>query len=194
MNVQITIALMTGVVTATGWFVSSLLLRRADELKRRRESRLKYIERQIEELYGPLFNTVMQIVVVNHVRDSLTGNLNSHSDNAMKDQIDELFYVDYFRPLHDEVRQLLKSRLHLVEGSQLPESFYEYLRHSMQERVQYDLWRNHRLDTISIPGVEYPDQFTLDVQGALQSLLAEYDSLLGKLHEDKASMVDRASG
>lgn len=97
----------------------------------------------------------MQIVTTNHVRHAVVSALPSDQRLA----IDQLFYREYFRPLHDSCRELLKTRLHLVEGSALPQSFYDYLRHSLQERVQQDLWSVHQIDTSDVHGIYFPDEF-----------------------------------
>jgi hypothetical protein len=50
----VTAALMAGSVTAIGWLVSHILTVRREEQRRRTEAQLKFVERQIEDLYGPL--------------------------------------------------------------------------------------------------------------------------------------------
>ena len=61
-----TIALLAVLVTVTGWFVTQYLNRQKEDRTRRLESLLKHYQKQIEEFYGPLFNLVHQIFLVNH--------------------------------------------------------------------------------------------------------------------------------
>lgn len=178
MSTQILVALIAAIVTAGGWVVTNIFERKRDRSRMIRESRARYLERQVEELYGPLFNLTMQIVTTNHVRSQVVRNTAPEQRAA----IDQLFYREYFRPLHDAVRELLKTKLHLVEGSDLPESFYTYLRHSLQERVQQDLWHEHQIDTSAVQGIRYPDAFTSNVQGTLEVLLVEYNAVITGLH------------
>ena len=54
MNPTVAVALITAVVTALGWLVTNLLSQRREERKARLEANLAFVERQLEELYGPL--------------------------------------------------------------------------------------------------------------------------------------------
>ncbi|MCA9330595.1 hypothetical protein KC957_00980, partial [Candidatus Saccharibacteria bacterium] len=47
-------ALAAGVFTALGWFVMHLLSDRRERVVQRRQAALHHLQRQIEELYGPL--------------------------------------------------------------------------------------------------------------------------------------------
>jgi len=182
MNGTVTAALVAAVTTAAGWLVAHLLQMWREDGKRRVEAKAAYVERQIHELYGPLFSLTMQIVVTNHVKYGLIENLKR--TGAMNDigKIEELFAREYFLPLHNEVREILKSRLHLVEGNRLPDAFYEYLRSATQERVQQTLWWQYSISTDMVKGRPYPDEFTFQVQETFESLLAKYDQLLAGLH------------
>jgi hypothetical protein len=173
-NLIIAIAapLITAAVTALGWLVLHVLQQRRDARKGAQEAHSAFLQRQIEELYGPLSNIATQIVVTNHV---LFGLIRSSPGNRSK--LEEVFYFEYFRPLHLEARNLLKSRLHLVEGEHLPSTFYHYLKASMQEEVQRRLWKEHQVDTSNVKGEPYPDSFTTEVQGTLEALMSRYERL-----------------
>ena len=167
-NIAIIVALISAVITTAGWLVSHLLEQKRSQKTRAQEARIAFKQRQIEEFYGPLSNLAIQIVVTNHV---LFGLLHSKPDERSK--IEEVFYFEYFQPLHKEARNLIKTKLHLVEGKRLPESFYQYLTASIQEEMQRHLWKDHGLDTKEVKGKPYPDSFTADVQQELEKLMAE---------------------
>jgi hypothetical protein len=134
MDVEITVALIAAAVTGI-WWLAAHVLQRQQEDRKRLEARAGYVQRQIEELYGPLFNLAIQIVVTNHVLHGLVQSARTGSAALDRHKVDDIFYREYFQPLHDEICNLLKSRLDLVEGSHRPISFYDYLRASIQERV-----------------------------------------------------------
>lgn len=186
MDISITVALIAAVVTAAGWLVTHILQRQRDVKKKAQEARAEYVQRQIEELYGPMFNLATQIVITNHV---LHGILQSAPPNPEK--VEEVFYFDYFQPLHQEARELLKSKLHLVQGSRVPATIYAYLMASVQEDVQRKLWREHQISTSTVQGRAYPDSFTFEVQETLEGLLASYDALLNGLHNPPNLSVKR---
>ena len=91
------------------------------------ETLLKQSQKQIEEFYGPLFNIVHQIFVSSHVQyDILTARDQSGQSRLTSEQrgrITDYFLDNYFSKLHQEVNQILKTKLYLIEGSEMPESF-----------------------------------------------------------------------
>lgn len=54
MEAPVLAAYIAGCVAALGWLVTHLLTTFREEKRRRIEAQLKYVERQLEELYGPL--------------------------------------------------------------------------------------------------------------------------------------------
>lgn len=54
MNTSIVVALIAGAVSAVGWMVNHILTDRRDREQKRTEALLKHVERQLEELYGPM--------------------------------------------------------------------------------------------------------------------------------------------
>jgi hypothetical protein len=146
---------------------------------RLQKSRLRYLQRQIEEFYGPLSSVVSQILVANQVRSHLT---EQNLSAAILGKVDGFLYEQYFRDLHQKVSDILSSKLYLVDGVDLPDSYYVYLQHAMQEKVQLDLWRNLQVDTSSLKGIPFPNQFLLDIRRDLEQKMKEYDAVLRELH------------
>ena len=60
--------------------------------------------------------------------------------------------------MNAEISQILKTWLYLAEGAAMPQAFYKYLKHSLQERAQSALWRGHQIDTSFVPGGPYPNE------------------------------------
>ena len=96
---------------------------------RRIELRLKYRQRQIEELYGPLLSLIEHIFNVWEVRQSILTSTDS-LDEANREKVYEFVWKEYFLPLHHEIRHLLRSKLYLLEGDLMPETFSWSLQHS----------------------------------------------------------------
>jgi hypothetical protein len=165
------------IVTILGWFVAYYLAKAREDRTRRQELTVRHLERQIEEFYGPLFNLVHQIFVANHVQYGLVeaGKPHRHLSGEQVEEARSFFYERYFRQLHDEMHLILKTKLFLVEGADMPDSFYEYLRHSTQERVQIDLAHSKGIDTSFIPGVPWPDLFYSDIEQGLKAVMAKYE-------------------
>src|SRR3954467_9491624 len=134
METAILVALITGTVTLAGW----LFQRYKEERFKRLDARRKYFERQIEEFYGPLFTLVHAIFTHYEVLHKLT-----KSDTTQRVLSDEqrqrieAFYEDtYFLPLHDKIEEVLRMKLYLIDGEDVPVSFFDYLEHSLQAKAQ----------------------------------------------------------
>jgi hypothetical protein len=153
------------------------LARLSEDRTRKLERLLRHYERQVEEFYGPLWNMVHQLYVCNETKDKLTGRLNS--EEASK--VEEYYQQNYFRPLHDEIRQIMKTKLYLVDGAAMPESFYVYLRHATQERDQRELASLHHVHTAFLRGVPWPRDFHEDIRNGFDTAMKNYQQCLDGL-------------
>lgn len=149
-----------------------------NSLTRLHKNRLRYLQRQIEEFYGPLDSIVSQILVANRVRSHLA---EQNLAAEIMGKVDAFLHEHYFRDLHQKISDILSSKLYLVEGVELPASFYVYLQHAMQEKVQLDLWRNLQVDTSRLKGIPFPEQFSQDIRSGLAQKMREYDAALREL-------------
>jgi len=178
---------LTGVVTAIGWNVSSVLAKRREAETRRVEATVKHIERQIEELYGPLLCLLEQIFNVWTVRENLLypeGRASAGVTDPRRSEIISFFRTAYFFPLHEKMRGILASKLYLVEGGSVRESFREYLKHSTQQIVQHRLYTELRVPTDEVRGVPWPRAFDADIRASLNRLMAEHERCLRTLHSE----------
>jgi hypothetical protein len=170
------IAILTALVTIAGWFVTSFLTKRSEVAKQRIEREVKYLERQISEFYGPFFNLINQVVIMNHVQFGLLESANSAGKISPRDRarIIDYFQTRYFFPLHEQVNQILKDKLYLVDGSSLPEVVYTYLRSVSQERVQAELWKEFEIDTSYLRGIPYPNELYGTIKAGLDAAMIRY--------------------
>ena len=107
-------------------------------------------------------------------------------------QVRDFLYHEYFQPLHDEIRKILKEKLFLVEGAEVPESFYEYLRHSTQERIQKAMWEKLHLDTSHIAGPAWPDRFYDDIKAGLDGVMVQYEQMMRGLKRQQKFVAAHA--
>ena len=191
------VGFLAAIVTAIGWVITNYLAKNKEDRVRQLEATKKHLERQIEEFYGPLFNLVHQIVVCNHVqheilysKDSKGNSIKSDSD---ADKVRQFFQDYYFIPLHDEMIRILKTRLYLIEGAEMPDSFYKYLRHSIQEQVQGTLWRKHGVDTSHVRGLPYPDEIYKDVKNGLDSTMIRYEQCINNLKVESGKLKTKVN-
>lgn len=152
---------------------------------RKLESIMRHYERQIEEFYGPLFNMVHQVFVANHIQwDILNAQDKDDRHKMSTDQIDNIqhyYQATYFRPLHDDIRSIIRTKLYLIEGSEMPLSFYKYLKHAAQERDQIALWENNKIDSSFLPGEPWPQDFYDDIKSGFENAMRNYEECLDGL-------------
>lgn len=158
------------------------LAKESTDRSRKLEALLAHYERQIEEFYGPLFNMVHHVFIANHMQQELLiardkdGNHWVSPEKA--EQIKEFYQSTYFLPLHDEIRNIIRLKLYLIEGSEMPESFYLYLKHAAQERDQRTLWQSRGIDTSFLRGEPWPSSFYNDIKFGFETAMRNYERCL----------------
>jgi hypothetical protein len=163
------------------------LARAAEDRTRRIESLMKHHEKQIEEFYGPLFNMVNQIFVANEIKWELLhrdpSGSKSVKDKAAREAVEDYYHQTYFIPLHDQVTAIMRSKLYLVDGDEMPQSFYRYMKHASQERDQIALWKQHQIDTSFLKGEPWPDDFYNDIKAGFERAMKNYERCLNGLKD-----------
>ena len=158
------------------------LAKASADRSRKLEALLAHYERQIEEFYGPLFNMVHQVFVANHIQWELLNARDEDGKHRVTPEhakyIEEFYQNTYFLPLHDEIRNIIRSKLYLIEGSEMPESFYLYLKHAAQERDQRTLWQSHKIDTSFLRGEPWPSAFYNDIKSGFETAMRNYEHCL----------------
>src|SRR5262249_37299028 len=117
-------ATLAAAVAVIGWMVNHSLTRARDQYNQELEASLKFTERQLEELYGPLAFLVLE---GRRTWNDLTTRLGRPHVFILGKELPEdelnlwLFMVDYeFMPRNQRIADLLQTKTHLIEGSMLP--------------------------------------------------------------------------
>ena len=194
--------------TAGGWLAVHYTTRireleardRADRLKRI-EIALGKTEKQIESFYGPLYSLIQQIwIVCSTVFVKLLLSIYlSPADNSEKDpgkikgDIDKFVWQEFFLPLHEEMRSILKDRLHLIEGTRLSPSFEKYLEHATIEKVRNKLFERG-ISTASVPAIFWTNEFPEDVKRELDAAMRRYETYLSEIKPQLGQNDGRRAG
>jgi len=178
-------ALIAAFVAILVWYLTYTSTQKREDRTRRQTTALEYRQRQIAEFYGPLLSFLEQIHNFWGVRQSLfkAGNGKLSEENRRK--IDRYFWATHFRPLHIVIRELLRTKLYLLEDARTPTSFATYIQHSVQEEAQQDLWNEWSIDTSFLEGTPYPREFHEDVKTTLKKLGSQYRGELASLRRDE---------
>jgi hypothetical protein len=158
MNPQLQTALLSALVAATvtliGWFITSWLAKRREDEARRQEAALKHLERQIEELYGPLLGLIDQSNAVFTVAKQ---RLDQQDQDARKAW--HYFVEKYFLPLNLQMAKLLSAKVHLLDTDSWPPSYLAFFTHQAQFESLHNLWADMRVDSSFIKGEGWPQSF-----------------------------------
>jgi len=204
-NPTIVAAIIALTVTSAGWLVVHHLTRRRElearlasdaraDRTRRLELQLRHYERQIEEFYGPIYSMIQTIFAIWHVKNRLETEI-SPADNdkpveEVKAKFGQFAAAAYFNPIHQEVRDILNRKLFLTKGAAMTDSFYAYLKHSLMENMQYRLWAEHGISSISVKGEEFSQRFVDDIKRGLDDAVKRYDQLLQELQRSPDGASD----
>lgn len=173
LDVDVLKLLLSAALVIGGWFAAHLLANRRQDRTRRLETVLEHRERQIEELYGPLQALIEQVFTVWSVRERILRAADEAEDRLSRehrDAIQDFVWTQYFLPLHEEIRTVLRTKQHLLERGEMPKSFEAYLEHATQEQFQKLLWSERGIPTDFLEGSPWPTSFYDDVVDALEEV------------------------
>ncbi|WP_370968917.1 hypothetical protein [Amycolatopsis sp. cg9] len=183
MNAAVVVAVIAGSVSIVGWFVSNLLNARSERRRIRLTARLAHVEKQLEELYGPLAVLIYEGKA--SFRDLLTTLGRPHVFGAdrpvpQKDLDLWLFWVDHdLMPRNAAVQQLLATKSHLIEEDDFPASFHQFVEHYNAWRVSHLRWKEEGVPYPWHSKTNWPDAFDDDVITTYRELLARHSRLIG---------------
>jgi hypothetical protein len=146
---------------------------------RRQELALEYLKNQIEELYGPLFGLIQQSKIshdflVTLLPTNSQGNIDRNSFSDNDSEIWNFFTETYFLPINKQIRELIRTKVYLLENGTMPSSFIEFFQHEVNLESRHLMWKEMEIDTANLHGVLWPSRFNNDVEETLERLLTEY--------------------
>jgi hypothetical protein len=185
MNIELTIAILTAGVTAIGWLVSHILGERAERRRLHLEAQLEHTGKQLEELYGPLaFKMIEGQQVFSDLLDSLGRNyVFVEGEQLPAGELQTwLFWLENsFLPGNREIRELLRSKTHLIEGTSMPASYEAFLRHYSSWEIRHLRWTREQVEYSWHSSINWPDEFATDVLDTFRLLKQRHARLVGKL-------------
>ena len=107
-----------------GGIVSLLIERR----KRREEASLRHLQRQIEELYGPLYGLVQFGTAIREIEWQRLPKESRDEHGAPKDEqggrVLQFFREHYYLPLNTQIVELIRTKPYLLRLRRNPRQFY----------------------------------------------------------------------
>jgi hypothetical protein len=173
------IAALTGALAA-GIF-SLLTLRR----KSREEASLRHLQSQIEDLYGPLYGLIQFGEAINQI-EMLRLPAGSRDERGRpRDEeggkVIRFFREHYYLPLNQQIVELIRTKVYLLDSDAIPTSFNDFIRHAAQLDCFHQLWKEADISTHGVKPIEYPLNFKSDVERTLNELRREYNEYIRRM-------------
>jgi hypothetical protein len=178
MDTPLLIAIVTVSITILGWLINHILTARRDSASQRLSASLKYIERQLEELYGPLTFLIiegrrasMDFVIANG-REPVFGSMNADEVKLWR------FWAEHdLLPRNEKIQQLLMTKTHLIDGDKIPPSFVTFLEHHNSWRMSHLRWKKEGVEYNWRSEIGWPAEFTDEVVNTFGILKANQDKI-----------------
>jgi len=168
-------------VLIVGYFVTRAIERYRSDQARRKEfdvlrdkEALRHLQRQIEELYSPLFGPIKYSLNVFFIFDKKKQNLPADQ----RGELEQYFTEKHFLKINASMAELIRSKIYLIATPSIPQSFYDFLEHESTFAAQYMLWEERGISSDEIRGKGWPIAIEADVYSVLDRLRAEYNRLL----------------
>jgi hypothetical protein len=185
MDPKVLVAIIAGVVTAIGWIVTHFSLKWREDATRRLQLIRDHAAEQIKEFYAPLSALTEQLDAAATICEGVKVLKPEHAT-----KIAELIYADSFEPTHEEIMNILKTKLHLAEPDHInKKSFIDYLHHYRAGHIKAMLDRNGLSADVKDPG--FPSDFPDDIRKGLNAAYARYDASIKELQHGQWPIVGK---
>jgi hypothetical protein len=179
---QILLPIITALTGALAAGIFSLLTLRR---KSREEASLRHLQRQIEELYGPLYGLIQFGATINEIEWQKLPKESRDEHGRPRDEqggkVIRFFREHYYLPLNRQMMELIRTKLYLLDSDAIPDSFSNFLRHAAQLDCFHQLWKEADISTHGVKPIEYPTEFKSDVENTLNELRKKYNEYIRRL-------------
>ncbi|MCB1219617.1 MAG: hypothetical protein H7A35_01775 [Planctomycetales bacterium] len=196
----ISVELQSAIIGAAAggiFYLTALLLRtwlsnRSDHNAARHDSRVRFLQEQISQLYGPLVGYLHETNTYYEILRAITQRIRAegaargddpHEIEARIERIAARFDRDYFSRINRLINLLLRSKRHLIAEERFP----DYLRSFLGHAADWDATRivvqelGSEYDYAGISGQQWPDGIVQEVERILYELRSDYRRHLKKL-------------
>jgi hypothetical protein len=173
-------AFVAGLFSIAGF----LLVRSKEQSTRKEEAALKFLQRQIEELYGPLSGLLQRTATVHTIARARLFRDGRFDWDALTDEEKRLwqfFNTHYLIPTNDQILDLVNSKSFLFEGEVAPPAVQQFRTHALQYKLVNTIWDHTGLDAKFIDHGRFPRDLPVYVESTLQALRARHQFYLQKV-------------
>jgi hypothetical protein len=179
--IGVVITAVFGVIVA---IVTQNLTRQREDRTKRIQLTINHAEKQLSEFYSPLLALAVlldQTATASGVLD--TAPMLNKAQAKDRPAINKIMWEDIYRPVHNEILNILKTKIHLIEGFDIgkAQGFKEYLHHYASQQIYWELLeKGHGLD---FKTYDYQELFNDDVQKGLSAVSKRYENSLAELRK-----------
>jgi hypothetical protein len=185
-----TIAAVAGATIAAtaailGLIITNFLTTQRENRTKKLQLAIEHAEKQISELYSPLMELVEELDAFAEVAPSSDG-----LSDQTKQYVSVELYDKFFMPIHEKIVTILNTKMHLVEGWEIPPSFLRFLRHYTGQKVEAALRKVEvpKGEKVVVNPIGYPPQFYWDVRNGLIKVSKRYERFLLDARKDLKSL------
>jgi len=184
------IAAITGALVAGSFgLLTFILVLLNEKRKRREEAGLRHLQRQIEELYGPLHGLNQFLAAVNVIEwQRVPPDRRDKNGRTIDDEggrVIRFFTEHYYLPLNEQRMELIRTKVYLLDSDTIPKSFMDFIEHAAQLDCFHKLWKEFGIKTSRVPPIAYPAEFSSDVESTLNDLRREYNEYIRRMKEGR---------
>lgn len=198
---EIPLPILAALAGAVAGGIVSLLVKRRE---RREEASLSHLQRQIEELYGPLYGLIEFGTAIREIEEQRLPKASRNDDGSPKDEqggrVLQFFREHYYLPLNKQMIELIRTKLYLLDSDAIPKSFTNFIRHAAQFESFHQLWKEADISTHGVKPIKYPPELKSEVHTTLNELRREYNEYImrmkerGRLHKyGRSKQIDRCN-
>jgi hypothetical protein len=166
--------LVPALMVAVGWFVAAWLTRRREDRTKRLQITIEQAEKQVNDFYSPMIFLIEQLDAIHNAKSEM---VEAQPDN--QEIIERVAYSEHFLPTHQEIANLLKTKIHLLEAREVPSSVLDYINHFTSENIA----RSVEKDGIDVWAQvkEFPSDLFDDLQRDRELVYRRYQDALHEL-------------
>lgn len=185
MDITLLIAAIAAVASIIGWIVNHILSGYRDRHNQQLAASLKYTERQLEELYGPLAFLILEGErTFKDLLETLGRNYVFLPDKSLPE--DELklwlFWAENdLLPRNEKIKELLMTKTHLIEGINIPASYLSFLDHHNSWKINHLRWQKEGVKYSWHSKIKWSREFGRDVLLTFEKLKAQHAKFLREL-------------
>lgn len=182
MDTPLLVATIAASISIVGWIINHILSGYRDRHNHQLVASIKFTERQLEELYGPLnflilegrrtFLDLLELLGRNHV--FLRNKPLSEEELKLW-----LFWVENdFLLRNKKIKNLLMTKTHLIEGTEMPSSYISFLDHYNSWNINHLRWQKEGIEYSWHSKINWPKEFDEDIISTFKKLKHRHSKFL----------------